>query len=259
MDIKTTSENGVIMGGVSKSTSGAPIGNVSINQYLADWEGVKMKLDSENDDYLRIKKIMNNPLGMHLYRVDSEPYYNDGPTNSTDYYFGIFPIDGVTPVEYGIAYKFSGSNGVTTVENRLQSTLFAKNNGSVETWSDHEAVIDLVQNFIRKTGNTTRLELIFNIAEPLVDPGEGDLKVKEDSEQISVFPNPTSSDIIIKNIPDNSIVRIGDIFGNIVLTEKIDSRIENYSVNITNLSAGTYLIYLESEGVVSTGKFVVTK
>lgn len=259
MDITTPSENGVIMGGVTKSTSGAPIGNVSINQYLADWEGVKMKLDSENDDYLRIKKIMNNPLGMHLYRVDSEPYYNDGLTNSTDYYFGIFPIDGVTPVEYGIAYKFSGSNGVTTVENRLQSTLFAKNNGSVETWSDHEAVIDLVQNFIRKTGNTTRLELIFNIAEPLVDPGEGDLKVKEDSEQISVFPNPTSSNIIIKNIPDNSIVRIGDIFGNIVLTEKIDSRIENYSVNITNLSAGTYLIYLESEGVVSTGKFVVTK
>lgn len=259
MDITTPSENGEIMGGVTKSTSGAPIGNISIYQYLTDWEGVKMKIDSENDDYLRVKKIMNNPLGMHLYRVDSEPYYNDGLTNATDYYFGIFPIDGVTPVQYGIAYKFSGSNGVTTEENRPQSTLFAKNNGSVEAWTDHEAVIDIVQNFIRKTGNTTRMELIFNIVEPLVDPGEGDQRIKQEVGQISIYPNPTSANIIIKSIPDNSFVKIGDMFGNILLSEKIDFKAENYSVNISGLSAGTYLISVETDGIISTGKFVVTK
>jgi len=259
IDITTPSENGLIAGGVTKSTSGAPIGDVSINQYLEDWEGVKMKLDSENEDYLRVKKIMNDPLGMHLYRVDSDPYYNDGLTESTDYYYGIFPVDGATPVQYGISYKFSGSNGVTTVENRPNSTLFAKNNGSVEAWTDHEAVIDLVQNFIRKTGNTTRMELIFNIVEPLVAPGEGYLKIIKEKDKLLVYPNPTSNNIVINRVLDNSTVKITDIFGNIVLTETIDYSLSNYNINISSLSAGTYLIFIETEGVISKGKFVITK
>ncbi|MFI5171709.1 MAG: LamG-like jellyroll fold domain-containing protein [Chitinophagales bacterium] len=259
VDFSIINEEGALQGGVTKVTSGAPIGDESIFQYPADWTGIKMKLISDNDDYLRIKKIENDPLGMHVYRVDSEPYYNDGLNEYVDFYYGIFPVNGDDPVEYGIAYRYSTSNGVVTEDNQPNSSLFYKNDGSVETWTDLTAVMDPVQNFIREVGNTTRKEIIFNILVPLFQPEELELKKMLTEQTFIVSPNPSATYINVSNVNMKYPIYITDIFGRLIFVEFIDENTTTYELDVSTFESGSYFIIQNLDGKIQSGRFEVIR
>ena len=242
-DMSITGADASFVGAVEKINSGAPIGDESVSLYLEDWTGIKMTIHTDNDDYFRIKEIMNNPKGMHIYRVDDSPYYDDGISDHPGYYFGVFPVNGAVATQYGISYRFSPSNGVVTVENADLSTLFTKENGAITSWNNLDAVIDGEKLFIRKPGNTTRKEVIFTIND-LAIQGDDANNNKETSEEIkyAAFPNPTSDFVFITNVNDDEIICLIDINGKIIEREYIiQDRI--CRINLTGISKGIYFVY----------------
>jgi hypothetical protein len=72
------------------------------------------------------------------------------------------------------------------------------------------------------------------------------------AENVKVYPNP-ASDIITFDLPtnDNYQYQITDITGKIVHTGQL---INQNTINISNLTHGFYLIYLQHEDRILTGK-----
>jgi len=255
-DVATPAQDGIVVGDVIKITSGAPIGDESIYKYTNDWSGSKLKLGSATDDYLMVKKIENNPLGMHLYRIDNVPYFTDGLSSYCGFYYGIFPVNGAVTVQYGISYNYTASNGVVTAENQPYSTLFFKNDGSVETWADMTATLDPVQNFIRESGNTTRKELIFNIQEPAFTQDQDQNKRPDHIQTTVVYPNPAKDVINISNVYANDRIFMTDMMGNTVYIRNISETNEVITINIAGLPPGIYMLLLSRQDILISEKLI---
>lgn len=248
-DYSLTGADGTIAGTVEKVTSGAAIGNESMYLYTSDWTGIKLKINSDNEDYFRVKVIENNPLGMQIYLVDNNPYSTTGLELHPDYYFGVFPIHDDVPATYGISYFFSPTNGVVTEENEESSTLFEKEDASVETWENAFAVIDAHQPFIRSVGNSSRKEIIFNIPfEELSDGSVTDTKHFIGTEnnkagQIKIFPNPATNYFILENFPEYADIKLLNVTGKIIAQYTQDSE-SAMLIDVSTLSAGSYYIQI---------------
>lgn len=75
--------------------------------------------------------------------------------------------------------------------------------------------------------------------------------IKEKSNHISVYPNPTENYIQLQGIQDNNIVKIYNIFGEeIAAYQKLRS---NYKINISSLATGAYFIQINNK---LCGKFI---
>lgn len=244
LDLTSPAESGEVVGMVEKVTSGAAIGDESIYEYTEDWTGIKMKLDDDSDDYLRVKKIQNAPLGMHVYRVDAEPYSTEGLTDACGFYYGVFPVHNTDSAIFGISYKFTVSNGVYTVPERPQSTLYVKEDGSVATWSNLDASIDVHQDFIRKTNRSDRFELIFNIDGPGLTDGYADHRETESKAIVSVYPNPGSSYLYISTTVEFSRISICDLNGRIVYEQDytLSNSINPCMVDVADWANGVYVV-----------------
>ncbi len=82
------------------------------------------------------------------------------------------------------------------------------------------------------------------------------------SNNISLFPNPTSGMLNVKwNIAnaDNATVTVADVTGRQVLTENIDMTVtsENVQLDLSALNAGLYLVNIKADGVNYNGKIEV--
>lgn len=72
-------------------------------------------------------------------------------------------------------------------------------------------------------------------------------------KELKLYPNP-SSDFIIFDIDENSLVRIFDINGKIVFNQNINSS-EN-KINISNLNEGIYFINIKNSKSENTSRFI---
>lgn len=76
------------------------------------------------------------------------------------------------------------------------------------------------------------------------------------SESISIYPNPANNVVVIENA-ENANVTIINMVGQVVASQNVNSNRE--SVNISNLSEGTYVIRIENGAEVSTQKLNVIR
>lgn len=241
-DITTPTENGTITGSADKITSGAPIGDESTYKYLEDWTGVKMTIYALNDDFFRIKEIINNPHGMHIYRVDNSPYYNDGLLTEPGYYFGVFPVNDGTPASYGISYRFTASNGISTAENADFTTLYTKETNAISSWMNLGGIIDDAYKFIRKPGNITRMEVILNINNPAINNNDGNNKNADNDLYTSVFPNPANDYVYITDVRADEQIYLVNAQGQFIKTDyTITDQI--CRIDLTGITKGIYFIY----------------
>ena len=75
------------------------------------------------------------------------------------------------------------------------------------------------------------------------------------ANDISIYPNPASSEIIVNSTVVNSSFNILDLTGRIVLNGVINST--NQAVNIESLTTGTYVLSIsDNVGTVSQSQFV---
>lgn len=75
----------------------------------------------------------------------------------------------------------------------------------------------------------------------------------EKNEGVSIFPNPTSSSISIKNIDRPTTYKIINTFGKIVAHGVVS---QSNEINIAKLSAGIYFIELESKNTLNSLKLI---
>jgi hypothetical protein len=255
-DYSTSGADGSIVGSIERITSGAPIGNASEYLYTTDWAGVKLTILSDNEDFFRVKGIENEPLGMHIYRVDDYPYSVDGLNEYPDYYYGVFPVNNLTPAEFGISYHFSYENGVVTSDNVTSSSLFHRNNGAEETWNDLTAELYFYKNFLREVGNTTRKEIIFNILDDVAP--KVSLNTIKDlvNSEVILFPNPSTDYVAIKNVNFGSIISILDMNGKKIIDDIIVDK-ETIQLDVSTMETGIFLIEILNDNSLITYKLII--
>lgn len=82
--------------------------------------------------------------------------------------------------------------------------------------------------------------------------------IENTSLQLNIFPNPTNGILNIENIPDNSDLRVIDIFGRTILFQKSAANTFN-TLDVSTLIDGTYFLQIDHNGNVSNKKFIVSK
>lgn len=229
-DYTIPSENGTIVGAVAKLSSGAPIGDISIYSYLDDYTGLSLTLNSPGGDKLKVNKIGNIPHGVHLYRVNSEPYSTLVVNDYPDYYFGVFTADDALAAKYTITYTYSFSNGVVDAVNEIDAELYKRIDGSINTWTNLNALLNTTTDRLTKKNISTRNEYIFNVKAPNDAKGILSETIASENIQLLIYPNPSSEKITVQNVNPLLPIIISDINGKIVL------EIANENQQITYLS-----------------------
>ena len=251
-DYSISGANGNEIGSVEKSNSGAPIGNASVFTYLADYSGATLSLNSLIGDKLKLNKILGSPYGIHLYRVDSYPNGDNGLLTSPDVYYGVFPVDNAVDATYTMAYTYAYSNGVSTVDNEDNSKLFKRLDGTIDTWVNQPAMLNIAGKKLTKKNFVGRTEIILNILNP-----NGRLNIPTSDliaeEPILVYPVPADELISITNVQKGSLIQIYDFNGRIVFSTICEN--EYLHVNISQYEPGLYFIKENSTSGSSVTKF----
>lgn len=73
----------------------------------------------------------------------------------------------------------------------------------------------------------------------------------------SVYPNPVSSTLFVKDLENVSNIEVADITGRILLNNKVSGT--TASIGMSNLSEGTYFVRFINNGVVVSAKTIVKK
>lgn len=88
----------------------------------------------------------------------------------------------------------------------------------------------------------------------------------EASRNIDIFPNPAQNDLHFKygfiGSTNNAVARVIDMTGRVILTKNLGKHhfgTEEFSMDISSLRAGNYLLELSTGYVNAVGKFTVTK
>lgn len=82
--------------------------------------------------------------------------------------------------------------------------------------------------------------------------------IENTSFQFNIFPNPTNGILNIEHLPDNSDLRVIDIFGRTILFQKSAANTLN-TLDVSTLNDGTYFLQIDHNGKVSNKKFIVSK
>lgn len=71
---------------------------------------------------------------------------------------------------------------------------------------------------------------------------------------VSVYPNPANNNVTIADVPNGATVKVIDITGRILHSEKATTA--NVNINVRDFGAGIYFVQVESNNAISTGKFI---
>jgi Concanavalin A-like lectin/glucanases superfamily/Secretion system C-terminal sorting domain len=252
LDHTSPAENGTIVGVVGKVTSGAPIGNTSVNLFTTSWKGVSLSLSSPGKDKLTVKTVKNNPYGILIYRVDSAPYSTTGLNQFTHYYYGVFTADSATAAKYNVAYHYSFKNGVVNSGNQSSSSLFQRTDNSVVSWSNANASLNQNSKQLSLTKVSSRNEYIFNINNTNPEP-----RSEVTSVTINAFPNPFTNQLNISSEMSASEIFVLDAMGKIVYHNAAAT--SDVTINTSTWSNGLYLVMLKNENQTYYRKVILNR
>lgn len=79
------------------------------------------------------------------------------------------------------------------------------------------------------------------------------------TNEISIYPNPASNYIIVKNLKDNSNIFMFDMLGKMIYNKKVNTR--NFNINLKSIKIGAYYIVIkDNKGVTyTTQKLIINK
>ncbi|MEZ4880749.1 MAG: T9SS type A sorting domain-containing protein [Flavobacteriaceae bacterium] len=75
-------------------------------------------------------------------------------------------------------------------------------------------------------------------------------------DNISLYPNPASSTINVKNA-ENANIQIFDILGKSILSQ--DNIVMDAQINVSQLQAGTYFMKISKDNLITTKRFLISK
>jgi hypothetical protein len=81
--------------------------------------------------------------------------------------------------------------------------------------------------------------------------------IKNSFEAINIYPNPTSDVFYIDNIPAKTTINVYDINGRLVISEK--TTLSKYSVNVSSLQSGVYLVEISNGNTKEFKRVLISK
>ncbi|HYV91972.1 MAG TPA: LamG-like jellyroll fold domain-containing protein [Chitinophagales bacterium] len=163
IDQTVPSENGVVNGTVAKITSGAPIGDASAYSYTSNWNGVTVSVSESSGDSFIASNVIGSPYGVHVYLVDSLPHDTIGLDTVPKFYFGVFCAESASTAGYDVKYNYDFNDGAINAGNESTAALYRRDDGSVTTWNNIAATLDMISDNISKSNETIRDEYILNV------------------------------------------------------------------------------------------------
>jgi hypothetical protein len=235
-DYALVPHDGIIVGGVTKVVSGAPVGDYSIASY-GTLTGKIISVTDPSGDIFRVSAVTGDPNGVIVYGTDGAPYRTNGITTFPSHYFGVFCAENSSPATFKVSYQYS--NATLGDNNEADARIFLKATDSSTKWMRTTPLPDTLNNVIVKMGLVTRGEFILNfITSPMLLSQQAPAL----PEAISAYPNPAHNYVVLSfsnlSEPVNAI-RIVDLTGKVI--REIQNPLNtSLNLDINNWNGGLY-------------------
>ncbi len=144
---------------VGTVVSGAPIGNKSSHDYVSVVKAPTLGAIASLNETFAVVETSGAPEGIHLYHVNEKPNTETGIAGVGDNnrYFGVYQVNGTNPV-YQAVYIYDGNPYVNTL-NEPTIALFKRNENSITSWSNTNAMLNTSANTLSLLGHSTEYML----------------------------------------------------------------------------------------------------
>lgn len=252
--------DGNLQGVVHRKTSAAPIGDESIYTYTTDYTFVTMQLNSAIGDKIKVNRILNDPLGVQIYRVDQNPFFDEGLNAYPEVYYGVFTVDSGTPTKYNVTYLYSYADGVITPDNESDAILSKRLDNSKTTWSEVPgSVLSTPTHKITKKKYTGRSEFLLNVLQP-GGRFEYENQVVDDITNNSrpfVFPNPASTYVQLSGFNIEQPIVIYNITGSVVCEKWASGDSNHLVLDGLELMPGNYILLQNANGEIISAMMTI--
>ncbi|MBK7761859.1 MAG: hypothetical protein IPI46_00615 [Bacteroidetes bacterium] len=199
------SENGnhkTLQGGVVRETSGAPIGNTSLHNYVSTgFPAINLSVNAlDNLHVTYTAGSYSGIAGTHIYSVNEKPNSENGITvlGANDNYFGVFNAN-LTAPQYTATYNYTGNANVSSnLENFV--SLYKRDDNASTAWTNSNATLNTVSNTLTVTGQSTEYMLGLNSSNQVLKPGSGNaisFDGVDDHITTSAYLVPTTGDFTV--------------------------------------------------------------
>lgn len=160
-DGTANANNGTLLNGPTRVTSGAAIGNASAHHYVTS--GLpSANLSVNGQDNLAIaytSGTFSGEAGTHVYAVSEKPNTENGieGAGTNNRYFGVFHA-GLTNPQYTATYNYNG-NPFVSGSNEGQLALFKRNDNASSTWTNAGATLNTSAKTLTVSGQSTEYVL----------------------------------------------------------------------------------------------------
>ena len=149
--------NGTLVNGPVRITSGAAIGNASTNNYVsAGFPSANLSFPGQDNLSATLTSgTYTGEAGVHIYRVDEKPNTENGTSGVgiNDRYFCVFTTNITTP-QYTATYNYTG-NLFVNAGNENTLALFKRNDNAATAWTNTAATLNTTDNTLTATGEST--------------------------------------------------------------------------------------------------------
>lgn len=149
--------NGTFVNTPARITSGASVGDESVQLYAASYTGQTLTLGSAANGNVQLNDINDNTTGIHLFKINAAPNTTTGISNpgTNNVYYGVFPVTDTGT--YNLVYNYTNFPAANTFEGGID--LF-KRYSMDSVWGLWAGTKDMVNNTLTKTAVSGRQEVI---------------------------------------------------------------------------------------------------
>ncbi len=191
-DASANANNGTLVNGPTRVTSGAAIGNTSAHSYAGASSSINLAHPTRGDDFTATLTA-GAAAGIQVYHVNEEPNTRTGVPGlaSNNAYFGTFVVGGSSPALNAV-YNY---DGIPNIASEVGLGLFGRNNNSITAWNAENAVINTTANTLSLNGITgTQKEFIVG------ENSAGTISSSQ-SSCLAIVPDPLTGTAAFNGVP----------------------------------------------------------
>ncbi|MFZ4544511.1 MAG: LamG-like jellyroll fold domain-containing protein, partial [Saprospiraceae bacterium] len=191
-DGSASNNNGTLVNGPTRITSGAAIGNYSAHNYVSTGFPTT-NLSINGQDNLSVNYTAgtySGEAGTHIYAVIEKPNSETGinGVGTNDRYFGVFNANMSAP-SYTATYNYD-TNPFVTTSNESNLAMYKRADNSVSSWSNTVATLNTTSNTLVATGQSTEYMLGINASNQVLKPGSGNAIGFNANSSVSIPTSP---------------------------------------------------------------------
>jgi hypothetical protein len=194
----------------------------------------------------------SDPVGQKFFCDGTEGWTAHVNDNSNVFVkkFEDVAIANSAPGEKEVELYYSGPGNYIELENQSIYSNIAV--GDSVSWTMKWYLRNLPSDIQAETGNMELVNYVRGIVTNLPDAIDN-----RQAPEISLFPNPASEFVVVKNLPSGKTnITISDISGSVLLVTSIEG---NEPIQLSGLKNGMYFYEISGSAIRESGKLVIIK